>query len=128
MADIDLARKLAAHPRWRWAIRMGAVVEGRIGLQSTRQTVTVLAVDDDGRGYDTSGCLPADAVPDLDDAATAGILLGMLVAAMPLRTVVVVREMGGPNSGMWWAELWLGTTAGEALARALLAAWERSDG
>jgi len=97
---VELARRLVAHPRWTW--RPGAKAVGRRGLPAAWFRVE----EPVGR---LSGEW-ADAVPDLADAATAGVLLGML---------------GRPTTiPCGWVLDWhRGGTLGEAAARALLSAW-----
>lgn len=110
-ADLDLARELAAHPRWEW--RAGMRIVSRFdGALLWRRAEGDLAIHPDW------GTEP---VPDLHDptGATAGVLLAMLREATP-DVVVSVVYAGG----------WLcdpgeheGPTLGVAVARALLAAW-----
>ena len=112
--DADLARTLAAHPRFRWAAGMRAV--GRRGLPDAWMRVEEPLARLSGEW--------AQATPDLADAATAGVLLDMLADAMPLRAVQVVRER--PNLGTpyrWWVESYTGSVLGEAAGLALLALW-----
>ena len=131
-ALVDLARALVALPGWRW--EAGMLVCGAGWFAAAR---ICDADPTDGkpdlweyRGYtrgpcaagslaDTSPWDYADAYPDLTDAATGGVLLGMLldVALVDLNGMrgtvtlqLVVRE-----------EYYRGTTLGEACARALVA-------
>lgn len=99
-ADLDLARELAAHPRWEW--RAGMRIVSRFdGALLWRRAEGDLAIHPDW------GTEP---VPDLDDPATAGVLLAMLDEAGG-ECVPPIQE---------WRD---GDCLGVALARALLAAW-----
>lgn len=116
---LDLARALAAHPRWTWEERMVTTCRLTILDGGDRDFVVghrLGATRDGGGWYDGPA---AGLVPDLADDGTAGVLLGMLGRAMPLRSVLVCRE----QNGTWNVETWQGDTLGEAGARALLAAW-----
>jgi hypothetical protein len=107
----DLARRLAQHPRFRDSVCSGMRLLTDRGDGTIRwgRVPEPFATPADGRLW----------FPDLTDAATAGVLLSMLTAAIPLRTVVVCRE----QNGTWWVESHIGDTLGEAAAHALLALW-----
>lgn len=64
---VELARRLVAHPRWEW--RRGAIAQGRRGLPDAWFRVIGEWSEDP---------------PDLTDAATGGVLLGMLPGAWSL--------------------------------------------
>lgn len=112
-ADLDLARELAAHPRWEW--RAGMRIVSRFdGALLWRRAEGDLAIHPDW------GTEP---VPDLDDPATAGVLLAMLP---PGRWTW--ETMGGRHA-VWNTDdirpdrVSRGPTLASAAARALLAAW-----
>lgn len=125
MADLDdLARRLAAHPRWEWRAGMvcnahrlvdrdglGIIVDGGVPyLPVAPRWVTI------------EGHSPPDARPDLTDPATAGVLLAMLAEAVTSSTSMLVRDSRGwhADDGSQWHG---GDCIGEAVARALLAVW-----
>lgn len=125
--DRNVAEELARHPRWRWAVGMALVWDAPSGRRHRSRVVT--AGEDWGHCHIDSrlGFVPEGAVPDLEDDATAGVLLGMLWAADP-----------DPEHG-WHAHQWSGrgfvvhasesrpevegATFAAAVARALLIAW-----
>ena len=128
----DLARKLAAHPRWRWVegmllAELGYARRWRIGGRDTDHTFWLVVSDGQVR-WAVLGS-NSEWTPDLTDAATAGVLLGQI----PHLREVVHRE----NPEAWcvrWAELPAGSvwrvstrpwcpTLGEAAALALLSLW-----
>jgi hypothetical protein len=118
----DLARALVAHPRFPGFSEPDHVTSGVDGYPEGRLPDGMLLRHRPAGVGSEWWWLPA-----LDDAATAGVLLGMLWTANP--------------DGMWGAELWpsdvrvvehpehgdalqyVGATLGEAAARALLALW-----
>ena len=122
----ELARRLAAHPRWVW--RRGVQPEYSLAPFVWRCE----RVEEDG--WNPQHCddiaLPdgwpgakREAWPDLTDAATGGVLLDMLGAG---RCVVRDRYLDGV--GDEWTvgrgnHGGRGTTLAEACARALLAEW-----
>lgn len=103
---IQLARQLAAHPKWEW----------REGMRATNGQRAIF------RSPGVGGVLP-----DLRDAATAGCLLAMLPADV---------NVAQHNGARWWVGVYAspsapdrstatgsGSCLGEAAARALLACW-----
>lgn len=121
MPTSDLARQLAAHPRFRWA-------EG-MAYHENAVPGTGLCRSGRGRVWDEASTLPHAATPDLADAATAGVLVAMLDEAIGGRwTLALVTLLDEdvarilPNA----AAIGLGEPSdlpclGEAAARALLA-------
>lgn len=138
----DLARQLAAHPRWRWMPGMLAL-DSSLSLRVARACGDLIEGTLDNPGHVSPGALfVADALPDLSDPATVGCLLAMLREAWtgdePGGTARFGLRDGGfvtfdgqgvdclarRNTGMSgpFTEKHRGPM-GEALALALLAAW-----
>lgn len=125
--QLDLARRLAAHPRFQWRRGMAALYDPAPYCHGADR------IDEDG--WRPEHCdyiaLPngwpdakREAWPDLTDAATGGVLWGM--AGMP--------GVGPCRAGMVTVSQWTrgekprllpydGATLAEACARALLAEW-----
>lgn len=114
----SLAIQLAEHPRWEW--------HGGMRYRSN------------GRRYLYTGCsfpggMDAGCAPDLDDPATKGWLLAMLREATGddfAGTIGAIFPHQETPEWFAWAnqgQLGSGTTEGEALARALLAAWNAEE-
>lgn len=97
MTPDQLAEKLVAHPRWR---ALGISVRP----SESRSNEGMI---DGPTGY-----------PDLTDAATAGVLVGLLDPS-GMRGITICRE----RDGTWWVDTYTAATLGEATARALLASW-----
>lgn len=113
-ADLDLARTLAAHPRWRWAPGMLALEQATPGMGLWR----------DGRCRLVEGAdAPWQAVPDLTDHATAGCLLDTFHGLGRAYALIPTVDGGYTLSMRHDGLAFTGDTLGEALARALLAAW-----
>jgi hypothetical protein len=123
--ELDLARRLVAHPKWAWA---GGMLWGH-GDPATRDWCW-------GRWPDPPA--PDGSIPDLADPATRGCLQAMLyeagegiVAVVPDPVMIdhyAVCDSVSFEGRMVWAErhgLPRGPL-GEALARALLAVWGES--
>jgi len=121
----DLARRLCAHPRFEWA-------SGMLDSGGWR----VLYVDpDDGLprvAMESEQAWSAEGPPDLDDAATAGVLLAMLgpcwvVSAGSVhsedRFVIEPATDRGLGQIEYGEVVLCAPTLGEALALALLAVW-----
>ncbi len=109
------ARALAAHPMWVWRAGVLARGSGGRGWGSPWLPDRAERVSGGGPPY------LDHAHPDLDDAATAGVLLGMLPRGM------MVLDHGAEDG--WEIRegtrtLADGSTLGVAVARALLAVWE----
>ena len=129
----DLARRLAAHPRFEWRDGMAALEDppssnwqpGDREWRIITGAPDLSAVTAEGDVHEAP-YMPstfARAVPDLTDAATGGVLLDMLGAG---RCVVRDRYLDGV--GDEWTvgrgnHGGRGTTLAEACARALLAEW-----
>lgn len=96
--QIDLARVLVMHPRFRWLAPMAAEDGDRVCPGRD---------EDPDRGWRRDGTI----LPDVTDPATAGVLLGML---------------GRPTTlpAPWICDWHAGVPLGEAVARALLVVWE----
>jgi len=106
----ELAEQLISNPRWAWQ-------------EGMRDRAGVRVVDLDL--WDGTGALP-----DLDDFATAGVLLGALAAGDWLSDVVrqgddwiVAVDVGSEGLKGWAAE-----SLGRAAAYAMLAVWETPSG
>lgn len=119
-AEQDLARQLAAHPKWKWGRGMLAICGNRLER--------VVCTADDGRGLlcGTDTTCP-EHYPDLSDAATIGCLIAMLGGDMIwISNSTTVYDKDGSHQewtvtrGHALGPL-RGRTLGEALARAWLA-------
>jgi hypothetical protein len=113
--ELELARKLAAHPKWRFMRGMWAlgVTDG------VRDHCDHIAEDD----REAARMSPSDYVPDLSDPATQGCLWAMLCESPKLFERTIGGKIACHTLGS--VEEWTGSR-GEALARALLAAWGES--
>lgn len=121
-AQIDIARRLVAAPWWRWAPGMHARLWTRrdpMAWGRVRITDVPLFTENYLNRESVHGWTPP--VPDLTDAGTGGVLLGMLAAEVP------GVETG--YSAEWWVRAWTGaewtrpgegTTLAEAAALVLL--------
>ncbi len=121
-AALELARRLAAHPRWTW--RRGAR-ELRLDEAGT-QVGEFIYIDDAGAGLQAEGWRGVAGVPDLDNPATCGCLLAMLHDATVTACVSTERLPDGWLVGLGLGpedQAWEGSSLGEALALALLALW-----
>ncbi len=118
--QIELAKRLAAHPRWEWHDDM---IVGAIGPKSGHFMSDPWPEHDPVAAEARSTVL----VPDLGSMATAGVLLGMLSSEAGACVQVAQDRAGswsvdpwghaGTQQAQWWPCL------GEALAWALLAVW-----
>lgn len=104
MADEELARRVVEQPGWRWLPGMA---------------------DHRGNRVLDPNAVDAESVPDLDDWATAGAILGLIAGYDALTDVVrdggdwiVAVAIGGDISG------YAAETLGEAAVWALMAVWE----
>lgn len=103
--NTELAEQVARHPRWSW----------REGMADTTGV----------RVVDLELWTGADALPNLSDFATAGVLIELLTET-GLFTDVVLQDgewivaVDLPGEGL---QGWAAETLGEAAAWALLAAW-----
>lgn len=127
----DLARRLAAHPRWKWRAGMLGDDGWRcLGPDSVTDEIVFGAPSDEAAATSAgvrwswpSHLREAAVRPDLTDPATAGVMLAMLAEA----DSSLIAEFDGHA----WvivhpeAEILMHTapTLGEASARALLAVW-----
>lgn len=131
--DADLARALVALPGWRWVPGMLAVYPGREHYGEARLSWTVTENDERAEymGHDYAGSFPtwgwpspgSGWLPDLDDPATAGCLLAMVLALDPSASIeslgrepVLYVDVGDDTDTPC-----SGPTLGEACARALVA-------
>jgi hypothetical protein len=117
----DLARQLAAHPRFRWAP----------GMLDTRGNRVVGVTADGGPWWllaaeYTSGGERVASVPDLTDPATAGVLLSWLPPGVFVRQSDPLGDPDVWSVGTTTSTGW-GRSLGEAAAKAVLAVWEVSD-
>lgn len=129
--ELDLARRLAAHSKWRWMAGMRAVHDS--DPRSYRLVFGAWALDDGPRFRSP---MPTEGMtPDLSDAATQGCLWVMLREAT--NHLVRIETGGGDDIGAHVERLQRLNDAddtietssdsgsiGEAPARALLAAWD----
>jgi hypothetical protein len=99
----DLARELAAHPRFAEGHRLPP----GFGEAWVRREPGLLW-----------RWTPEDWRLDLTDAATAGCLVDMLDPS-GMRGITICRE----RDGTWWVDTYIAPSLGEAAARALLASW-----
>lgn len=142
----DLARRLAAHPRFEWRVGMLAVwnhdetdndrpMVWRCSLKHSQwHQSPYVSCGPLGAGHLVDN---PDSYPVLTDSATAGVLLGMLLTAIEERGGRGIMRM---DSGKPWiivnaaqedpVDPWgpviasaKADTLGEAVARALLAVW-----
>jgi hypothetical protein len=106
--ELDLARRLAAHSKWKWMAGMRNGVGDRVLFNANAEWI-----DTD------EGLVPLGQMGhvDLADPATQGCLWAMLrgVAVEEDGAEWVVYQLHGGQV--------VGASKGEALARALLAAW-----
>jgi len=131
---LELAKRLGAHPRWEWHDDMIAAVLSRSGEHYMSDPWPACSAS----LATLNGCTH---LPDLDSTATVGTLEGLLVEAVRWINVCnIPHSMGDLDGGMYW-EVTLpgdlfppgedeieGATRGEAVAKALLAAWSVPDG
>lgn len=115
-AQLDLARRLASHPKWQWLPGLAACPWGddrseRIHIATTPNGPTPCWGANEKQWYDL---LPT-AAPDLTDYATAAILLRMAMEAG--RPPAPISRALGDDGEVF--EIYDGTVA----ATALLAAW-----
>ena len=132
----ELARALVASPRWEWRAGMRTMPWSSEDTDVIRvlRTVEIEPGYTVGHGVNERtgrGALDTEAsdVPDLDDPATAGVLLGMLLEAKPCGTrwsgpVVPEHEQHVSMYVGDHREYFAGPTLGVAVARALLSTWE----
>ncbi len=126
----ELAKRLAAHPKFEW--REGMLVEGRGYVVRTSpdhedETPTCVWVPQWPTSYEDVAGL----VPGLGDFATVGVLLGMLVEASGGEPLAFEQRKGGwsgteAGPTEWRCLPWVhrrSTGPGGVLAEALLAAW-----
>lgn len=104
MGDVELARRVVEQPGWRWVPGMA---------------------DHEGNRVLDPATVGAESLPDLDDWATAGAILGIIASYDALTDVVrdgtdwiVAVAIGGDISG------YAADTLGEAAVWALMAVWE----
>ena len=111
----DLARRLVAHPSFAWAPGMGVADYGTVCEHC-----------------ESTGIHPPDEdnIPDLDDPATAGVLLAMLAPLVEGQDLEITYAgvMRVPGRLTWEIDidgrfLSQADCFGEALALALLAVW-----
>lgn len=128
--QLDLARRLAAHPRFEWREGMAAREvsltgnwqPGDYGWRILSGAPDVAAVTSEGDMHEVP-YMPsafARAVPDLTDAATGGVLLDMLGDRWRTHRLGCWAVSKGiePDRTRHF-----GSTLAEACARALLAEW-----
>ena len=126
LADLDVARQLAAHPKWEWLAGVVALWRWKAGDPVMRHYKPFhrIRLHESGRvpGWWTKRPADCEYAVDLSDDATAGVLLGMLPAD---RGWEVQRRLSGRAVvlGSWGALYAEGWTPGVALAKALLKTW-----
>ena len=89
-SQIDLARKLANLPGFRWA-------QGMVPTDQEIGTDAIRAESSDGDPDVFDGEPPGDALPDLTSDATGGVLLGWLAKVRNMQNMDVFVK--GPGSG-----------------------------
>lgn len=124
-AELELARRLVAHPEWEWL--GGILVESPDDKRDRAwRLVAGSWVQEAGLTYRDMAPRGMALLPDLADPATQGCLLVMLTELGHF-----IRYESDAHLVQWhwhvgidhhWDES-TGATLGEALARALLAAW-----
>lgn len=129
---IEIARKVGSHPAFdRWAAGLRIVPDSteppdyRVTYRTDTSMIfgelTRWATDGNGENHDPHHNVPApflSGVPDLDDAATVGVLLSQLRG----RVVVNVESSGAASVHWPSADIHRGgATLGEAVALAWLA-------
>lgn len=123
--QLDLARRLAAHPRFEWRSGMRAMYDPAPFCYGTDR------IDEDGWRPDHCDYIgrpdgwpdaKREAWPDLTDAATGGVLLDVLrpgyLEYFPEEHIWLTRKKPAPD-----APYHVGKALAEACARALLAEW-----
>ena len=119
--ELDLARRIAAHPKWRWMRGMSFADDGL--MEAHRFSAGLVPTDRP---------LDAGSYPVIADPATQGCLWAMLREAGPHAHFAMFCEEAPDGCDECVAHFSverdytdevMGTTLGEALARALLAAW-----
>lgn len=115
--ELELARRLVAHPGWQWMRGM---------IATTTRTVDGLDVVDcviRGSAWfgDDDSCSAPYCTPAIDQPATQGCLIAMIDDLRELRQLDG-RWTVDRGERMRCVSTWC-DTRGEALARALLAAW-----
>lgn len=135
----DLARRLAAHPRWEWRPGMAvcadaanpparmvyAGADGHAFAVAERVQMLGGPRRDPGVNAWSDDAYSGEEVPDLTDAATAGVLLAMLVSSRgglwdrALESI----EAAGPGDGRDALALIEAYGLGPACAWALLDVW-----
>lgn len=120
--QIEIATKLAAHKNFRWYVGVRAVR----GEESYRFTEF-----DDEEADGSYGRMVGGWIPDLDDWPTIGSLLGRLVAV----SYNLLIESSRNTDWQIWLDVnrdiepcHIAPTLGEAVAYALLEAWNRAKG
>jgi hypothetical protein len=116
--QLELARRLVSHPKWRWVA--GMRIEGELG-GSTVYTIgkRVRVCHTGGNTWLLEDHEPASAqVPDLADFITAACLLRMRMEIEELYNEPAIHE-----GGMWAIGRVAGRDLGEVAAAALLEAW-----
>lgn len=126
----DLARRLAAHPRFEWRPGMLALEDPSLGnwqpgdyrwrIITGAPDLAAVTAEHDIHEAPYMPYAFARAVPDLTDAATGGVLLGMLGPGWSLDTNAASIELRGPCGK---GGVYVGDSLAEACARALLDQW-----
>lgn len=116
-SHVEVGRALLADRHWRWP-------------------AGVFATYPDGRLLEirTPSAATSEALPYLPDARTTGALVGLLdEACLPAGVLWTMGRRPAGKGQIYWCRLeagpheraWAGDCLGEAVARALLARWER---